>query len=105
MPRWMFFLPVAALVAAAAVIGLSLGRKAALGTETDVIVQIAARYVAEAGGDARPADCTARPAASEGLWLVITCAAPGRGGQEYFIDRYGGIRHVERVPAEPPRKD
>ena len=105
MPPWMFFLPVIALVAATAVIGLSLGRKAVRGAETDVIVQIAARYVAQAGGNARPTDCTARPAASQGLWLVITCAAPGREGQEYFIDSFGGVQHVQPVPPRPAQPD
>ncbi|MCQ0092611.1 hypothetical protein [Roseovarius sp. M141] len=105
MPRWMFFVPVIALIAASAVIGLSLGRKAVRGAETDVIVQIAARYVAETGGTARPTDCTARPAVSEGLWLVITCAAPGRGGQEYFIDHFGAVRDVGQVPAHAPHGD
>ncbi len=105
MPRWMFFLPIIALVAASAVIGLSLGRKVALGTETDVIERVAARYVAETGGDAQPTDCTAHPAVSEGLWLVITCAAPGRGGREYFIDRFGAVRHVGLAPADARRQD
>ncbi len=91
-------MPVIALVAAAGIIGLSLGRKALRGTETDVIVQTAARYVAEAGGNARVTDCTARPAVSKGLWLVVSCAAPAHGGQEYFIDRFGEVRHVEPVP-------
>ncbi len=105
MPRWMFFAPVIALVMAAGVIGLSLGRKALRGTETDVIVKIAARYVAEVGGRARPTDCTARPAASDGLWLVVSCAVPGQGGQEYFIDRFGAVRHVEPVPPQGARAD
>ncbi|WP_113912595.1 hypothetical protein [Roseovarius dicentrarchi] len=97
MPRWMFFAPVIAMIAATAVIGLSLGRKALRGTETDVIVQIAARYVAEMGGAARPVDCTARPAVSDGLWLVVSCAPPGQGGREYFIDRFGAVRHVGQI--------
>ena len=105
MPRWMFFIPVIALVAATAVIGLSLGRKATTVTETDVIVQIAGRYVAQIGGAARPTDCTARPAVSGGLWLVITCAAPGQRGQEYFIDRFGSVRHVEDILARPAKTD
>ncbi|PVA12096.1 hypothetical protein DC366_02795 [Pelagivirga sediminicola] len=97
--RWLFYVPVIALVAASAVIGLSLGRKAARTDETDMISQIAARYVAEAGGAARVTDCTARPATSQVLWLVVTCMAPGREGREYFIDRFGAVRHVAHLPA------
>ncbi len=93
-------MPVIALVAAAGIIGLSLGRKALRGTETDVIVQTAARYVSEVGGNACITDCTARPAVSRGLWLVVSCAAPAQGGQEYFIDRFGAVRHVEPVPPQ-----
>ncbi len=95
MPRWMFFAPLIGLVAATAVIGLSLGRKAATTTETDVIEQIAAMYVTEAGPGAAITDCTARPATSDVLWLVVTCTPPGlgRGAFEYFIDRFGGLEH------------
>lgn len=100
MPRWMFFVPVITLIAASAVLGLSLGRKALRGTETDVIVQTADRYVAEVGGNARPSDCTARPAASDGLWLVVSCAAQGQGGRDYFIDRFGRVKHVGEVSAQ-----
>ncbi|MDO5757431.1 MAG: hypothetical protein Q4P24_07935 [Rhodobacterales bacterium] len=95
MPRWMFFAPMIALVGASAVIGLSLGRKAMRGNETDVIVQVAARYVAEAGRGALLTDCTARPATSRDLWLVVTCIRPGGQGREYFIDRFGGVRQVD----------
>ncbi len=98
MPRWVFFMPLTALVAASLVIGLSLGRKAARDTETEVIRQIAARYVAEQGGRARMTDCAARPAVSGGLWLVITCKGSAGKGREYFIDRFGAIRHAGTLP-------
>lgn len=94
MPRWMFFVPLVALVGAAAMIGLTLGRKAVRGGETEVISRIAAVYVAERGGAARPADCMARPAVSDGLWLVVTCKDRQGAGREYFIDRFGAIRHA-----------
>ncbi|WP_138933678.1 hypothetical protein [Roseovarius arcticus] len=94
MPRWIFFAPVIGLIAATAVIGLSLGRKAALTTETATIERMAARYVAEAGGAARITDCTARPAVSSQLWLVVTCTPPGGlGAFEYFVDRFGTLKH------------
>ena len=97
MPRWMLFAPMIALVAASAAIGLSLGRKAMRGSETDVIIKVVARYIAEAGGGARPTDCTARPATSRNLWLVVSCIRPDGQGREYFIDRFGGVRHVDTL--------
>lgn len=94
MSRWMYFAPVIALVAASAVIGLSLGRKAANPDEGAVIARIAALYVSEAAGAARPTDCAARPAASDVLWLVVTCGPPnGTGVYEYFIDPFGEVAH------------
>jgi len=89
----MLFLPLVALVAGLAALGLSLGRKAALSSESEVIEAIAAQYVAD-GGAAR-SDCHARPAVSEDLWLVVTCARAGVGF-EYFIDRFGQVadRHA-----------
>ena len=96
MPRWLYFAPMIALVAASAVLGLSLGRKAANPSEAAVIARIAARYVAEAAGTAQISDCAARPATSEALWLVITCTPPGGGENaafEYFIDRFGVLEH------------
>ncbi len=85
---WVLFLPLVALVAAVTVLGLSMGRKAALTTESEVIEAVAARYLDE-GGTAR-SDCRARPAVSEGLWLVVTCESDGVGF-EYFIDRFGRV--------------
>jgi hypothetical protein len=84
----MLLLPLVGLVAVAAVLGLSMGRKAALTTESEVIEAVAARYLDE-GGSARR-DCRARPAVSEGLWLVVTCSRAGVGF-EYFIDRFGRV--------------
>jgi len=86
--RWMIFVPLMGLAAALVALGLSLGRKAALSSESEVIEAVADRYVEE-GGMAR-SDCHARPAASEGLWLVVTCARAGVGF-EYFIDRFGRV--------------
>jgi hypothetical protein len=88
MRRWMIFVPLLALVAAVTFLGLSMGRKTALSTESQVIEKVAAIYVEE-GGMART-DCHARPARSPDLWLVVTCARLGEG-VEYFIDRYGRV--------------
>ncbi|MGI3210507.1 hypothetical protein ACROSR_05255 [Roseovarius tibetensis] len=89
MPRRMMVLPLVALVAVVAGIGLLLGGRAVTTTETDVIERIAARYLDEAGEDAQRSDCSARPAASDDLWLVVTC-----GHHEYFVDAYGRLAHT-----------
>lgn len=94
MSRRLFFLPVVALIAAVAGIGLMLGGRAALTTETEVIEQVAARYLAEAGAGAARSDCAARPAASADLWLVVIC-----GRFEYFVDAYGRLAHVNTPEA------
>jgi len=92
-PRWLFFTPLLALVLAVAGIGLLLGARLVLTTETDVIERVAARYVAEASPQAQLSDCQARPAQSDGLWLVVVCAsAQGQGGVAYFVDRFGRVR-------------
>ena len=88
MRRLFRFVPLAALVAVLAFLGLSMGRKAALSTESEVIEAVAERYVEEGG--AAKSDCHAQPARSEALWLVVTCARDG-AGFEYFIDRFGRV--------------
>ncbi|SEK99654.1 hypothetical protein [Roseovarius nanhaiticus] len=95
MPRWMFFGPLIALVAAVAVIGLSMGRKSALRSdETAVITRVAMRYVREAGPGASETDCTARLATAEALWLVVSCTPDGRTGRIYYVDRFGAVAYV-----------
>lgn len=89
MPRRLLFLPVLALIAAVAGIGLLLGGRAVLTTETEVIERVAARYLADAGQGALRSDCDARPATSADLWLVVVC-----GRYEYFVDAYGRVAHV-----------
>lgn len=97
MPRWAVFVPFVALVAATAVIGLSMGRKAALRSdETEVITRIADHYVETEGAGTAPTDCTARLATAEALWLVVRCAPEGRAAITYYIDRFGAVAHVER---------
>lgn len=97
-PRWLFFAPVLALVLAVAGIGLLLGARLALTTETEVIERVAARYVSEASPQAQRSDCQARPAQSEGLWLIVVCAPEqGQGGVAYFVDRFGRVRDQSPV--------
>lgn len=96
MRRWMLFLPLMALIAAAAGLGLLMGGRVALTTETEVIERIAARYLDEAGPQAARSDCGARVAQSKGLWLVVTCETEARAGVVYFIDRFGRV--ADRQP-------
>ena len=66
------WLPFAAFVAAAAVLGYRAGR---VPSETEIIEAQAARYVQERGNGARLTDCTARP--GEGpVRIVLRCAHP-----------------------------
>ncbi|MHA7849860.1 hypothetical protein [Roseovarius sp.] len=95
--RWLFFVPLAALVAVAAGIGLLLGGRAVLTTETDVIEAVADRYLAEAGAGAERTDCQARIAQSDGLWLVVICEDAQGAGYEYFIDRFGRVADRKRL--------
>ena len=88
MPRGLIFLPLVALIAGVAVFGLILGGRAVTTTETEAIERMASRYLDEAGKGAELSDCAARPAASEDLWLVVTC-----GAHEYFVDPYGRLAH------------
>jgi len=102
MQRWMFYAPLIGLVAATAVIGLSLGRKTALRSdETAVITRIATRYAKEGGPGAAETDCTARLATADALWLVVTCAPPGGAGRIYYIDRFGAVAHVSAAGDGP----
>lgn len=94
MPRGVMAFPLLAVSLGGVALALLLGGRAVTTTETQVIEQVAARYLAE-GGAAR-SDCQARPAQSEGLWLVVICE-PGGGGTEYFIDRFGRIADARRV--------
>ena len=91
-------IPLMAMVAAGLALALLLGARAASTSETEVIEQVAARYVAEAGSGARLADCQAVPAQSPGLWLVVICLPQDGGGMEYFIDRFGRIADSRMRP-------
>ena len=88
MSRRLIFLPLMALIAVVAGIGLLLGGRAVSTTETEAIDRMAERYLDEAGAGAQRSDCAARPAVSEDLWLVVTC-----GRYEYFVDSYGRLAH------------
>jgi len=91
MSRRLIVLPLMALIAAVAGIGLLLGGRAVTTTETEAIDRMAERYLGEAGEGAKRSDCAARPAVSEDLWLVVAC-----GDYEYFVDPYGRLAHSNR---------
>lgn len=69
--------------------GLAWGLRAVPPGETAMIEAAAARYVAETGG-ART-DCAGRPAAVEGVRLVVTCGADWA----VALDRWGREVAVE----------
>ncbi|MCM2560846.1 hypothetical protein M8744_01690 [Lutimaribacter sp. EGI FJ00013] len=81
--------PVAALVALAGVLGWLMGARSTAPNETAVIARMAALYAEEGG---QISDCAARPAASDGLWLVVRCACDGTV-HEYFVDDFGRLAH------------
>lgn len=89
MTRRALFLPLVVLVLAGGGLALLLGARAATTTETQAIERVAARYLDE-GGAART-DCHARPAQSDGLWLVVICEDAAGRGAEYFVDRFGRV--------------
>lgn len=94
MPRGVMAFPLLAVVLGGVALALLLGARAVTTTETQVIERVAARYLA--GGGAARSDCHARPAQSDGLWLVVICEAGG-GGMEYFIDRFGRVADARRI--------
>ncbi len=90
-PNLRIWAPVAALVALAGVLGWLMGVRSTAPGETEVIERMAALYAEEGG---QPTDCAARPAASDGLWLVVRCACGGdRAVREYFVDDFGRLAH------------
>jgi len=85
------FAPLVALILCAGVLGWLLGVRSVTPGETEVINRMAALYVEEGG---RATDCAARPAASDGLWLVVRCGcAETEAAREYFVDDFGRLAH------------
>ena len=98
MPRWMWFLPLAALVLGTGLLGLRYGLHAVRLTETDVITAYAERHVARFGGAL--SDCYAENGADHGVWIVVRCAAgPAARGQSYFVNRLGWLARQEAYDA------
>ena len=97
MPRWLWFAPLVLLLVLSGVWAFRLGWIAATISETDVIAAFAARYVAAQGSPAQATDCSAQPGQARGVWIVVTCGAPGAGSVVYAVDRLGReVLHPER---------
>lgn len=64
-------LPLAGVLTAAAAFGLWAGLRAVPPSETEIILEAAARYVAETGG--QPTDCAGWPPPIEGVRLLVVC--------------------------------
>lgn len=91
MPRWLWFLPLALIVALAALYAFRLGWLAANLTEGDAIRVYAERYRALAGPQARMADCVAVPGQGGWVWITVICAPPGGPGWRFDVNRLGGL--------------
>lgn len=81
-----FFLPVAALVAYAAYLGLQAGQ---LPSETEIINRYAAAYLATAPEGASPTDCAATTHPDDRVRMVINCAHPSGLTTTYFVGPRG----------------
>lgn len=77
----------AVLLVLAGAIGLGLGLRAVPPGETEIIEAAAARYVAQTGG--APTDCAARPAAVEGVRLIVTCGTDPAEAWVEALDDWG----------------
>lgn len=101
MPRWVWFMPFAALVLALGIWGFRLGWFAATLTETDVIQAYTARYLDTQQKDAKATDCAARPGRQAKVWIVVTCIAPDGARYDYPVDRFGRLLEVDPQPEAP----
>jgi len=101
MPRWVWFVPVAALAVAVGLWAFRLGWIAVTLTETDVIQAYTARYLEAHGTTARITDCTAQPAALEAVWIVVTCIADDTTRYDYPVDRFGQLVRLDAQPTTP----
>src|SRR6056297_97204 len=99
MPRGIMAFPLLAVGLGGVALALLLGGRAVTTTETEVIERVAALYQNGRAGADR-SDCQARPAQSEGLWLVIICEARSGTGVAYFIDRFGRVADTRRLEGE-----
>lgn len=99
--RWIWFIPLSALVLWTAWLGIRWGIIAASITESDVIDAYAQRYLEDRARDgsrvgASLSDCVAYPGEEKGTWLVISCGPSPYDASlhyEYYVDRLGQLRY------------
>ncbi|MDX8349518.1 hypothetical protein SLH49_16160 [Cognatiyoonia sp. IB215446] len=91
MRRWVYFLPVAALIVFAGYLGL---RSGGIPNETEIIDRYAAAYLATAPNGASLTDCSATPHPDDAIRMVINCAHPSGILTTYYIGPRG-----EALPA------
>ena len=84
--RWLYFLPVAGLVAYAAYLGWQRGQ---LPTETEIINRYAATYLAMAPEGAQATDCAATAHPNEGIRMVISCVHSSGLTTTYYVGHRG----------------
>lgn len=108
MPRWLWFMPLAALTLALAVWGFRIGYISAHLTETEAINHYAERYLqdrarAGTGQGARKSDCVAYPGQTRGVWIIVDCGPvqtdPARR-YVYQVNRFGGFEYGALPSAE-----
>jgi hypothetical protein len=86
MKGWMLFMPFAALVLVAGVVGYRMGQ---LPSETEIITRYAAAYVSMAGEGAELTDCAATPHPDPAVRLVINCAHPNGVSTSFYVGPRG----------------
>lgn len=101
MPRWLWFMPLGALMVALGVWGFRLGWIAATITETDVIDAYTARYLEAQGPDARATDCSAQPGQDAAVWIIVSCVTRGAERIDYPVDRMGRLLHLSPPAVKP----
>ena len=87
MTRRVLFLPFAALVVLAGVLGWQMGQPV---SETAIIERYAAQYVRVFGDGAAVTDCLAVPGEGD-VRLTVVCTHPGGGTALYPVDARGGL--------------
>ena len=86
MTRAYFFLPLAALIALSAYLGLQHGQ---VPSETEIINRYAATYLQTAPAGARPTDCAATTHPDPAVRMVINCVHPSGLTTTFFAGPRG----------------
>lgn len=88
MRRSLFFLPLGALIAFAAYLGLQFGK---LPSETQIINRYAAEYMRIAPAGAKPTDCAATSHPNAGVRMVINCVHDSGVTTSFFVNARGSV--------------